>query len=447
MDNISHLFSNRELASAIWVAVFMLFIMRSKGVRGASLNVIKTLFLSWKIIASLLTSALYVSLLVWGLSRLCIWDTSMLKDTILWFVFSFITLFFTLSKVKDYIFFKNLLLDNLKVAVVVEFVINSHTFSLPVELFIVFIITSVTFMQMVVSSKLHNDDSLKVVASFLDRTMAVIGYLTIAYLCYVTYINISEIISTDSAKTILLPITLTVLILPYLYMLCLVMQYELLFVTIKHYRRDEPESVYKEFRRAICRYANFSLTKLHIIWKNHVFYSASGCRPAEYIRMITQTLHFEIGTNAKLDIFNNVEQVINKLSDSELGAFGIWISKFGTYTTNTDLYSFSVSEKWVTKNSIEYVISGEKNSIHSIRVTLNIGMQQDRSATLATYVNIIQKTMRSLELPISKEIEESILSFVNFELEYDSYNLIFEVNDYKDIAWCDFTIKSQLNSL
>ena len=128
------LFNNREMAVAIWFLVLLSFALFQPTIRYSALKVIRAFFHP-KILIWLGFIILYVSGTVAVLYAANFWDTSLLKDTIFWFCFTGVALAFRFytSPSQENVFAK-IIIDNIKIIIIIQFLINSYTFSLPAEL-------------------------------------------------------------------------------------------------------------------------------------------------------------------------------------------------------------------------------------------------------------------------------------------------------------------------
>lgn len=129
-------FNNREIATAIWLLLFIAFTARSRSVRESFGGLLRC-FWNRHILGGLLAMLLYTVGVVYLLARAGLWTPAVLKDTIIWFCFTGFVL--TISTVTDQGegLFKKVVKESIKVVLIFEFLINEFVFSLPVELVLV----------------------------------------------------------------------------------------------------------------------------------------------------------------------------------------------------------------------------------------------------------------------------------------------------------------------
>ena len=93
MNAIINSISDREIASAIWLAVFVAFVLINKSTRDSLGAVIRALFQP-ALMIPLGIAALYATGEIFLLSYIGWWSVANLKTTILWLVtFAFVTMF------------------------------------------------------------------------------------------------------------------------------------------------------------------------------------------------------------------------------------------------------------------------------------------------------------------------------------------------------------------
>ncbi len=124
---MSH-FNNREIAIGIWLTIFIFYALSKKDVR-KSIKGVFIIFFDKKIILSVLLAAIYTVWNVYVLNSINLWNFSLVKDTIFWVCFVGIVMEFRfITSNADQSLFKNTIIDNLKIIIVLEFIVNTYTF-------------------------------------------------------------------------------------------------------------------------------------------------------------------------------------------------------------------------------------------------------------------------------------------------------------------------------
>lgn len=261
MNEFIKSFSNRETALFVWGFAILGVIMLKKDIRKVFIGVLKAFFVK-KIFLVFASFILYISLWIFILFKIGFWDKSLLKDTILWtFGFASLTII-NVNKVKSKAYFKEIFIDSIKWAVVIEFIVSFYTFSLRTELLILPIVTFAAIMQ--VFSK--REEEYKQVNTLMTKFLLMFSIIIFVYTLYKTVTLWSALMTTDNFKSFLLPIFMTILFMPFIYALALVIEYEQLFIRLDFLTKDKEQA--KKIKYQILQIASFDLDKLGNISKN-----------------------------------------------------------------------------------------------------------------------------------------------------------------------------------
>lgn len=159
-------------------------------------------------------------------NRLSLWDKDFAKPTFLWAIGSATVLCFNCVKAaEEPAFFRSILLGALAVAVFVEFFMNLHVFSLPMELLlqpvILFLAVGATFA----GTRMQQ----KKIKSTLEVLLALIVLWMLIYSLRQTYLRWPQIDKQSLLLELGLPIWLTLGIIPFLFLFSIVLAYDLAF--------------------------------------------------------------------------------------------------------------------------------------------------------------------------------------------------------------------------
>lgn len=135
-------------------------------------------------------------------------------------------------------FFKKAIFDNLKLIVILEFIVNIHTFRLWVELLLVPFLSIIVMMKIVAGSKAKTESSYRAVDNFLGYLLAFIGIGLISVTIYQVTNDPDRFLTICNLRDFLLPAVLSFLYLPFVYIWALVLAYDNLFRSINVYNRD-----------------------------------------------------------------------------------------------------------------------------------------------------------------------------------------------------------------
>ena len=279
--DIQAIFNNREIALLLWLAVIVLAVLLSK-LRKSLVPIVKILTSKmFLIIFSLIGAYLFGIILL--LKNLEVWQTSNLKDVLFWLFTVGLILVFKINDAKSNAYFKGIFLSAIKWTIILEFVVNLYSFSLFTE---IVILPGLVFLAMT-QAVAEMDEKHKVVSKFLQNVIALAGLSIFSYSLYKTVINFEAVLTFQNLVSFLLPSTITILFIPFVYFLALYSTYESYFIHLD-FMTVKKDKV-KETKKLILRIANINLDKLLRIKKNfekRVFYDDTNLK--EYIRVISR---------------------------------------------------------------------------------------------------------------------------------------------------------------
>lgn len=139
-------FSNREIATGIWLLTALILCLCSHKLRCSLWGIAKTL-LQTNLLVLFGSLAVNIVMLCWLFSWIHFWTFDQFPPTVLWFFFSGIVLTGrAVSREEGREYFKNLLVDSIRIYVVIEFLVASYSFGLLAELVLVLFLAFVGLM-------------------------------------------------------------------------------------------------------------------------------------------------------------------------------------------------------------------------------------------------------------------------------------------------------------
>lgn len=222
----------------------------------------------------------YLILILLGLSELKFWDFSLLKDTTFWIIVVGIALVFK-SVDKDITHFKKILFNSVKFTIVIEFFINLHVFSYWFELVLLPSLLIIFLLQGFSEDKKEYESVYK----FFTVAISIIGFSLFLFACYKTFQNFKNDFTIINLKKLLFPTILTVLFIPYAYLIAVFSSYEILFGKLKHVKNSM-------FTRRKIRFEIIKTAKLNL--------------------SVVRTLNSKIDTY-ELEVSNNIKEYIKTI--------------------------------------------------------------------------------------------------------------------------------------
>lgn len=220
--------NSREIAMGLWFLVFLAWVIRSDRVRRA-LREVLTSALHRKIVIPVVLLVLYVLLVVRGLEAVGLWDHSLLKDTVIWFLFSGVVLFFSpVTGWDEKKPFRQVMREQLSLLLPLEFLINTYTFPLYIELLLV---PALVFMGLV-GIVAEYENNFEHARQFASSLQAIAGWVMIIFVLARFLGDLGTLRWFDTLRELALPPILTLCILPAAFLFLLFAHYETLFLRI-----------------------------------------------------------------------------------------------------------------------------------------------------------------------------------------------------------------------
>ncbi|MFP4514385.1 MAG: hypothetical protein ACLFNO_00005 [Parcubacteria group bacterium] len=248
IDFIFQQFNTREIAIILWLLIFIIWILFQKDIRNSLFSVLKSL-LQIKILSVIIVAIVYNGLIILFLAKIGIWEWMLLKDTIYWFIAVAFVLMMNTNKVnQEKGFFIKILEDNLKIILVLEFILTLYTFNLIAEIVLVPILVFIGAM--IAVSELKKE--YLPVKKLFDFVLSLIGVFFIIFALGKVFGNFHNLATSANLKTFILPPLLTFAFIPFVYFFALIMSYETLFVRLKIFNKGNPKLIKFTKQKIIC---------------------------------------------------------------------------------------------------------------------------------------------------------------------------------------------------
>lgn len=259
--------NNREMAVALWVIAIAIYIFSSSKMRDVrkSFRSLLFAFFARQIISVLILMTIYMGVVVYLMFEVDLWNSGQIKNTIFWAVAVGLMSFFKLESIKkDKSFFKQSVIDNLKILAIIQFIVSVYTFPLWLELLLVPVLALTGGM----SAIAETDEKYNQVKKLLDGLMIFFAIMVITYTAYMLITKFDKFSKESTLYDFIVPPLLTLFYLPFIFMMMVYSAYEQAFVrlifAIKENKLRLTAKVY-----AIL-FFNFRLTLLER-WLNHIF--------------------------------------------------------------------------------------------------------------------------------------------------------------------------------
>lgn len=221
--------NSREAATLIWVFVLLAICLRRPDGRTPLANVARA-FATPKIIGPVLV---YLTLLVGcviAAARLSLWTPDLVTPTAFWFVLTGMVLLLNIAKaIEEDKYFRKVALRTVSIAAFIEFFYGIKTFNIVVELALQPLIVLLVCVP-IVAARHPDQQPAKRLAEVL---LAVVGVAVLIFTARALWTDRATIDAVALMRQLALPIWLSLVSIPFLYLLSLYSEYESAFIRLK----------------------------------------------------------------------------------------------------------------------------------------------------------------------------------------------------------------------
>ncbi|MCC6227028.1 MAG: hypothetical protein IT195_11570 [Microthrixaceae bacterium] len=220
--------NNRQWAFMFWLAALAIWALSRRDVRSSLRGVLRAM-LSPKILMPLVLFAGWALGVVAVGAQAGLWTASRVTDTALWFVTAGVVLFGRFDKVsKDPRFVRRTALATFELSALMQAVLEFFVLNLAAELLIQPVLALLAMLSVVAAQQREHHQ----VRAVVDGVLTYAGIGLLVYVSVSLLNNWGSLDKGDLAQQLVLPMWLTIGVLPFIYALGLFAAYELAFVRI-----------------------------------------------------------------------------------------------------------------------------------------------------------------------------------------------------------------------
>lgn len=250
-------FSTREIATAVWIAIAFILCLFSPQIRKALLGVVK-IACTPKLSIPFIGMLAYATFFVFLLTFTSFWEWKYIKDISIWVIFAGVPACYKAIGDKiDERYFRNMFLVNLKFVALIYFIVSTFTFSLIAELLIIPSIAFLALLDAVASTK-PEYVLVKKLTSFLILSA---GLAIIAFSLKEAISSYQTLGAIDLLVSFCIPIIFSALYIPVAYGFAVYAKYEMLFIRMS-FKEPKDKKVKRNHRLAVLRVCKLSYKKI-----------------------------------------------------------------------------------------------------------------------------------------------------------------------------------------
>lgn len=255
-------FNNRELAVSIWILLLVIWCISYYKIRKTFFQLVKAFF-ALKLVYLYILMFTYIGCIILGLKAFGIWKINHIPLTFLWFICVAFVMFFNYQKANDQDYFKKSFKDNVKFLLILEFVVNLYVFNFWVE----FILVPAFALIGGVKAIAEGNEKYEIVNKLMNYVLVVTGSFLILYAAYMVVTDFKSFATAKNLESFYIPILLSMLFMPFVYVAALLIAYELFFIRLQFFVSDKSILRYAKLKTILLIHCN--LLKLNR-WSQYI---------------------------------------------------------------------------------------------------------------------------------------------------------------------------------
>ena len=220
--------SSREWAIVTWIIIYLYFTIF---VLKVDFTVVLKSFFNKKLNILWISILLYNFFLTIILSYSRYWNNIYIKDIVFWVVFSCITSTISIFDKNKIFSFKNLILTNITLSAIIEFMLSELTLSYYLELLLIGIFLPINFLFLVSQTKLEY----KVTENVLKKILSLLNFIFFIYILRELYKSFNFLLSQETWFKFLIPFIYSILCCPLYYAFIILNDYEKVSYNIQNH--------------------------------------------------------------------------------------------------------------------------------------------------------------------------------------------------------------------
>lgn len=385
--------SSREWAILIWALLTVGYVSFSSKRHSLtkSLKAVLGTLLSRHIVSAVALMSIYVSLIIYGLSQVGLWDSSQLKNTVVWYFAVAALYLFRLDHIKSNPqFLRDAVFDQLKLIGVIEYLIGVYTFHIFFELILVPALFVLSAMLVLTETKPEHQYTHKL----LKGLLVVIGFCILSATFYLMFADFGKVASRDGIFDFAIPLLLTAAYMPFVGFMVVYSTYQTVLIKLRFSIKRKPVELYA--RLAALLAFNFRINLLERWASNVALLNISS------VRDVNQSIG---------QIFKMVAREKNppKVDRSEgwspyeakdfLISEGIKTRHYHPVDPEDDQEWFCCSDlveidQGLFPNNIAFYLDGNERAVKSLKLKLNVNAPEYASEAHAKLLSVAEVLVR-----------------------------------------------------
>lgn len=395
-----------------------------------------------QIISVLSLMIAYMSVVIYCLSELELWNDEQLKNTIFWCIsVGFISLF-KLEKIKkDKSFFKHSVIDNLKLLTILQFVVGVYSFSLWIEVMLAPVLALIGAMLAIA----EGDKKYHQVKVLIEYFLSIFGVILIVHTVYMLTTSFSEFGKEKTAYDFFVPPLLTLCYLPFVFFMLAYSTYEQVFVRLKF-------SIKNRLHRYAAKTYALMLFNVRFSLLERWSYQVARANIESHSDLVDTFKHIFEMRSAE----NNPKKVPKEQGWSPYEAKDFLVNE----GLSTGFYNRFFEKRWfalsqmkefgdgIITDNIAYYVEGSKEVANVLKLNVNVN-DAARFQLACKKLEGMAETLStsSLNQPLSEEIKKAISSCEAYTEKYEGKEISLAIEHWPNHRFNGYELKFLISSI
>lgn len=416
--------NNREISTGIWFIIIFCYVIYKSDVRDSIKDLFHAFF-NKKIFIPFLLMFIYSLFLVFLLDQISLWKTHQIKNYVLWFFSVAAVTFFRINKIADDpSYFSKTIKDSFKIIILFQFILSVYTFNIWVELFLVPLVGLIAILLAFAELNEEHQNIIKPLTFIIE----LFGLIIIGFTIYKIITDFGEIAKEQTFYDLVVPTLLSLMILPYFYLLAIFINYENVFLRIQYFIHDKELLIYAKLKAIIRFNVNTLVLKR---WTDS---------------LVNNNIKSKADVNKSIDeVYRLISIEKNPPIVSKEDGWSPYIAKdfLKEAKLNTGYYKKSYDDEWfasstlvsigkgVLSNNLAYYIEGNSHAAKILKIKLNMNDLNDAKELHHKLLETAQLLcMNAIGKKIPSKIKSAILNAKNKSLIFESRKLTVTKNEW-----------------
>ena len=426
--------NSREWAILFWVLIAIGYVTRPPRrwtLKEPLLGVLRALG-SRHVFSAITLMTMYVVMTVYGLSRLGLWDSSLLKGSLIWFFSVAVFSLFQVNKFSESPHkLKGLVAESFKLIFVIEYLVGAYTFNLAVELVLVPLVVFLSVLVAFSEAKPEYESAHK----FLNAVLAIVGAAIIGSVMYLLIKEFQQVANRQAASEFVLPVILSALYTPFIAFMAVYSTYQTVLIRLRYSIKKRHVELYARFVAMVIFNVRIELLKR---WSA----SVAKCR----LQTIGEVNHsvrqfFQMLAREKSpDSVSLPEGWPPNQARNFLLSEGIETGYYNPIDPMEPSEWFSCSKlvelgSGLFPNNIAYYLNGNERAVASLKLKLNVNDPEQADEAHAKLLSSADTlTRKALGLDLRDMLSQTIIPGQEGTLDGPNFKITFTKSEWPNHA-------------